>query len=80
MATVPSDFFLEITKGVPEGSIFGLVLFIIDFNRIIPHLTNFHVNLYTDDTILHCTDDSAGEAVNNLPHSFSLLQAALDDL
>lgn len=80
IATVPSDFFLELTKSVPQDSIFGPVLFIIDLNHIIPHLTNCHVNLYTDDTILHCIADSAGEAVNNLQHSFSLLQAALVDL
>ena len=46
-----------ITKGVPQGSVLGQVLFTIYVNTIVP-LLNCQVHLYADDTILYCIADS----------------------
>lgn len=52
---------LAITSGVPQGSILGLLLFIVfnDLPRCVKHCS---VNMYADDTVLYL----AGPTVDNL--------------
>ncbi len=43
---------LPVTKGVPQESALGPVLFTIYINNIVSSLTDCNVHLYADDTIL----------------------------
>ena len=70
--------FLSITKGVPQGSILGPVLFTIYINNIVSSLTNCHAHLYADDTVLYYI--ALHLAAENLRCSFNILQGALKDL
>ena len=71
MHDVYSD--LTISKGVPQGSVLGPVLFTIWVNYIIP--CKFH--LYADDTVLYCNTTSVQSAIKCLQFSLDLHQREL---
>ena len=54
----------RVNAGVPQGSIFGLLLFLISFNNLSDSLSS-NVKLFADDTslfsIIHDINVSAGE-------------------
>ena len=70
---------LLISKGVPQGSVLGPVLFTFFINTIVP-LLNCQVHLYADDTILYCNADSVIIAMEQLQVNFNALQNILTDL
>ena len=74
-----SDF-LTVTKGVPQGSVLGPVLFTIYINELVSSLSGCHAHLYADDTILYCISDSPLAATAKLQLGFNLLQHALAEL
>ena len=66
---VSSQF--EVTSGVPQDSVLGLLLFFIYVNDIASTITNADSRLYTDDTLLGmdiCSNDSSKlqEIINTL--------------
>ena len=72
--------FLPISKGVPQGSVLGPVLFTIYINEMVSSITGCCAHLYADDAIIHCTADTPQAATDNLQLSFYLLQDTLADL
>ena len=56
-----SDF-LNISHGVPQGSILGPLLFIVLINDLPLCLTNSHIHMYADDTTLY----ALGKDVENI--------------
>jgi len=71
--------YLSVTKGIPQGSVLGPVLFTIYINDIASALENCNAHLYADDTVLSCSADTVQLAVENLQLSFTALQNALVD-
>ena len=72
--------FLSITKGVPQGSVLGPVLFTLYINELVSSLTGCCAHLYADDTVIYCTADTPQAATDNLQLSFNILQDTLFDL
>ena len=74
-----SDY-LAVTKGVPQGSVLGPILFTIYINELVSSLPGCHAHLYADDAVLYCIADSPQAASAKLQSSFNLLQHALTEL
>lgn len=72
--------FLPLSKGVPQGSILGPVLFTIYINNITSSITNCNAHLYADDTVLYCFSNTAHSATQILQQAFDNLQNALCNL
>ena len=72
--------FIKISKGVPQGSILGPVLFTIYINEIVSALTDCYAHLYADDTVIYCIAVSLELAVERLQLAFNTLQTVLAQL
>ena len=76
MGSVKSEF-VQIAKGVPQGSVHGPVLFTLHINDIVSAVTGCNIHLNADDSILYCTADTVQSAVVSLQHCFADLEVAL---
>ena len=72
--------FLNISKGVPQGSILAPVLFTLFINDFNSSIVNSAVHLYADDTVIYSIAPSVELAFQNLKSDFCLIQKALINL
>ena len=70
--SVTSDY-LDITCGVPQGSIMGPLLFLIYLNDITNNLHNSTVRLYADDTVIYTTNNSEDVAHNIISNELDIV-------
>lgn len=75
---VKSDF-LDITKGVPQGSILGPVLFTVYVNNSGLSVGNCNLHLYADDTVVYSVAPSVDKALSELQSAFLLCRKPLLD-
>ena len=73
-----TSIFLDIDKGVLQGSVLGPTLFIIYINKIASTLSQVHLN--ADDTVLYCSADTIHCAINRLQLPFYIKEKQLSDL
>ena len=77
MADSARSSFAEVTKGVPQGSILGPLLFTLFINDIAPNQDNCKVHFYADDTVLYASAHSIDQVRASLQKAFDHFQFAL---
>lgn len=72
--------FLNIYKGVPQGSVLGPLLFSIHINDFNCGIKNSSIHLYADDSVIYSLAPSVELALSNLQDDFCCIQRTLTDL
>lgn len=71
--------FLNVTNGVPQGSVRGPILFTIYVNRVAQNL-DASVRFYADDTIIYCCARTIDMVFKQLHLAFDSIQCQLGQL
>ena len=71
---------LKISKGVPQGSILGPILFSLYINEFSSSISNSRFHLYADDTVIYTVAPSVSQALSNLQSDFHSIERAFIDL
>ena len=71
---------LEVSMGVPQGSILGPTLFSVYINDVALAAGDSLIHLYADDTILYTSGPSLDTVLTNLQASFNAIQLSFRGL
>ncbi len=71
---------LSLSKGVPQGSVLGPILFSSYIINLCDKLPNAKNHLYADDTAIYCCASSASQALHCLQLAFDIVQFPLCQL
>ncbi len=66
--------------GIPQGSVLGPLLFILDINNIGNNLAHSSFHLYGDDMVIYSSAPTLDQAVSHLQSDFGAVQRTLSDL
>ena len=69
--------FTKVTKGVPQGSILGPLLFTLHIDNIVPSENGCKVHFYGDDTVLYSSASTLEGALLILQTAFESIQGSL---
>ena len=75
-----SSTLLNVSTGVPQGSVLGPILFVIYVNTLGSNVPNAKFHFYADDTVIYCCGTTLAEALGNLQIAFNLVENQLIEL
>ncbi len=79
VADCTQSTFLNVTKGIPQGSVLGPLLFTLYVKNIVSFDNGFKAHFYADDTVLNSSASTLRGALANLQSAFVSIQHSLSN-